>query len=238
MYILRTCTHKDGKLRSYGGFVWPEEGLVEAPDWTPGLAKCGNGLHGLPWGQGDNSLLEREDPVWLVARVDDADVVKFNGKCTFPRAWVLFVGNEIDARTKLAELFFDQEFPALIAKAPNGEKVQNVQGDSGSANVQGDSGSANVKGDSGSANVKGDYGSANVQGYSGSANVKGKYSIAFVNGNAGKVKGDAGSTLILTWFETEKNLTRVVVRYVGEHGIKPDTWYRLSDDHEFVECES
>ena len=39
--------------KSHGGFQWPESGYVEAPDWDPDPSvSCGNGLHGLLWGQG------------------------------------------------------------------------------------------------------------------------------------------------------------------------------------------
>ena len=47
--ILRTC-NKD--MTTYGGFKWPTSGEVVAPDWKPN-AECGNGLHGLLWGEGN-----------------------------------------------------------------------------------------------------------------------------------------------------------------------------------------
>ena len=46
--ILRTC---NADMTSYGEFVWPELGYVEAPDWEP-TETCGNGLHGFLWGEG------------------------------------------------------------------------------------------------------------------------------------------------------------------------------------------
>lgn len=52
-YMLRTCA---ADMTAHGGFVWPKEGEVCAPDWRPD-ARCGNGLHGLLWGEGDGSLL-------------------------------------------------------------------------------------------------------------------------------------------------------------------------------------
>ena len=59
MLGLRTCK-KDGT--SYHGFKWPLTigAEVEAPDWSP-RAKCGHGLHFLPWGDGDGGLLDWSD---------------------------------------------------------------------------------------------------------------------------------------------------------------------------------
>jgi hypothetical protein len=45
--MIRTC-NPDGT--SYNGFQWPKSGPVMCPDWNM-EAKCGNGLHGLLWGE-------------------------------------------------------------------------------------------------------------------------------------------------------------------------------------------
>lgn len=52
-YVLRTCS---ADMTSHGDFRWPKRGRVEAPDWKP-TAECGNGLHGLLWGESDGTLL-------------------------------------------------------------------------------------------------------------------------------------------------------------------------------------
>ena len=96
--ILRT-SDKDG--RSYNGFQWPESGPVECSDWSP-EAKCGHGLHGLLWGEGDGSLLDwSETARWQVVSVDDAEIVVVGRKVKFPRGEVLFTGNRPDATTFL-----------------------------------------------------------------------------------------------------------------------------------------
>ena len=64
----------------------------------------------------------------------------------------------------------------------------------------------------------------------------GDYSIAMCAGTAGKVKGGLNCALALTrWVEAEKRY-RITTAYVGEDGIKADTWYELDDDGKFVEC--
>ena len=97
--VLRTCK---ADMTSHGGFTWPESGPVECPDWdaTP---ECGNGLHGLLWGEGDGSLLWWDDTArWLVLEVDrECTVSLLGGKVKFPRAIVVFVGSRFDATSYL-----------------------------------------------------------------------------------------------------------------------------------------
>lgn len=57
--VLRNCK---SDRTSYGGFVWPESGHVEAPDWRDD-DNCGGGLHGLPWGEGGHYFINGEDSV-------------------------------------------------------------------------------------------------------------------------------------------------------------------------------
>lgn len=67
------------------GFKYPESGPVEASDWKP-TKECGNGLHGLLWGQGDWSLVHGAvDARYLVIEVDAADIVDLQNKVKFPR---------------------------------------------------------------------------------------------------------------------------------------------------------
>lgn len=73
--VLRTCD-KDG--RSYNGFQWPSEGPVSCPDWDP-TPRCGGGLHGLLWGEGDGSLLSWAVVVFCGDRATAAQYVGEHG---------------------------------------------------------------------------------------------------------------------------------------------------------------
>ena len=78
-YGLRTS---DADRRAYGGFQWPESGLVEAPDWKP-EAVCGYGLHALLKGEGVSSLLNwTQDATWQLVGFDE--YVELSGKVKFP----------------------------------------------------------------------------------------------------------------------------------------------------------
>lgn len=84
-YMLRTC---DARRQAYYGFQWPESGLVICPDWKK-TAACGNGLHGLLHGDGDNSLLNwNEDATWLVVAIDRSEFVEIERKVKVPRGVV------------------------------------------------------------------------------------------------------------------------------------------------------
>ncbi len=97
--ILRTC---NADLTSHGGFQWPDNGPVEAPDWDP-TPDCGHGLHGLPWGEGDGSLLNwAADARWLVVEVPTDTMVDIEGKVKFPAGTVIHCGDRLSATTYLA----------------------------------------------------------------------------------------------------------------------------------------
>lgn len=106
--ILRSVD-KDGK--AYGGFQWPKEGPVSAPDWDP-YPDCGNGLHGWLRGEGDATVasfswMDSDFPsrLWQVVEVIEDEIVQLDGKVKFPRGNVLFTGSQEDAVKKIQEAY-------------------------------------------------------------------------------------------------------------------------------------
>ena len=98
--VLRTC---DADMTAHGGFKWPESGPVECPDWKA-VALCGNGLHGLLWGEGDGSLVNwSDDAKWLVVEVEQKTIVELDGKVKFPRGIVVACGDRLLATSFLIE---------------------------------------------------------------------------------------------------------------------------------------
>lgn len=76
-----------------------------------------------------------------------------------------------------------------------------------------------------------------ASGYSSRLVASGDSSIAIIAGLNGRVKGGDNSALALTyWVESEKRY-RITVAYVGENGIKANTWYKLGKNGNFVEAE-
>jgi hypothetical protein len=95
--VLRTC---NADMTSHGGFKWPDKGEVTCPDWDSEPV-CGNGLHGLPWGKGNWSLLSSDrDAIWQVVEVDTCGLVDIGGeKSKFRSGKVIFSGAMAQAVT-------------------------------------------------------------------------------------------------------------------------------------------
>ena len=205
VYVLRTCTDE---MLAHNGFKWPESGPVECKDWDP-KPKCGHGLHGLLWAEGDGTLLNWSDTAkWLVAKVLKSEVVVIDaGKVKFPRGTVVFCGKCDDAIAHIKSLMPD-------------EILDRVYGGNGASGVKGQ------------ASASGDYGQASASGYQGQASASGDAEFAKAHG---MVRGGLKSALVLEYYDKSKRL-RLVVAHPGEKGIEPDTWYELSRKHEFVKC--
>ena len=100
--VLRTVA---ANRKAYNGFVWPEKGYVEAPDWSPAAA-CGKGLHGCLRGTGDASLLNwNNDALWQVVEVEKDQIVDLSGKVKFPRGVVLYTGDRVTAVNMIADRY-------------------------------------------------------------------------------------------------------------------------------------
>jgi hypothetical protein len=163
--VLRTCL---ADMRSPScdahGFIWPRSGPVECADWQPTKA-CGNGLHGVLWGEGDggNPWVWDDTGVWLIVEVDASDVIELGGKVKFPRGVVVFSGPRLEATTMLGRLAPGRAIVGGTATA--GDSGTATAGYRGTATA-GDSGTATA-GDSGTATA-GDSGTATA-GYRGTA---------------------------------------------------------------------
>jgi hypothetical protein len=195
--IIRTCK-ADGT--SYNGFKWPESGLVECPDWDP-KPECGNGLHGLMWGDGDWSLINNaNDAKWQVVKVSPADIVKIDdSKVKFRKGEVVFTGGMAEAVTrvladrwhieKIVEHGLKEKSPATAsgrgAKAASSGNYSTAasSGDYSKAASSGDSSTAASSGNYSTAASSGDYSKAASSGDSSKAASSGDSSTAASSGN-------------------------------------------------------
>ncbi|VWC95549.1 Ice nucleation protein [Burkholderia lata] len=226
--VLRSCAEN---MTSHGGFVWPGVGeIAEAPDWQNNK-KCGQGLHGWLYGQGDHSMSQFTDATakWLVVEVDEADVVMLGGKCKFPRGKVVFVGTKIDAAAYIIEHEPRARNVAVIgAQLAAGDKESVLVGALGTATA-GESGTATAgyrgtatAGESGTATA-GNYGTATA----------GNYGTATAGYRGTATAGESGEIQI-KWWDDAKNRYRTVIGYVGEDGIEADVPYVLDTNHKLV----
>ncbi|HIE1839358.1 TPA: DUF7666 domain-containing protein [Pseudomonas aeruginosa] len=94
---------------------------------------------------------------------------------------------------------------------------------------------ASNTGDYSAASNTGNYSAASNTGYQSAAEVSGQESVAASLGIEGRARASAGSAIVLCHRDDEGRLIHIRASKVGENGVKPDTWYQLSAEGEFVE---
>ncbi len=220
--VLRTCS---ADMTSHGGFKWPKRGHVSAPDWIDNF-KCGNGLHGWLWGEGDGTLGHVDVPnaKWLVVRVLASEIRHGKGhllgKCKFPRGYVVHCGTRKSATEYIMK--HGASGKAVIgATATAGDYGTATAGHYGTATA-GHRGTATA-GDVGTATA-GDYGTATA----------GHYGTATAGDDGTATAGRKG-TICIQYYDAQSERYRIAVAYVGENGIKPNRKYKLNNSHEFEE---
>ncbi|HCF5937758.1 TPA: hypothetical protein NIH65_002147 [Pseudomonas aeruginosa] len=103
------------------------------------------------------------------------------------------------------------------------------------ASNTGNRSAASNTGDYSAASNTGNRSAASNTGYRSAAEVSGKESVAASLGIEGRARASAGSAIVLCHRDDEGRLIHIRASKVGENGVKPDTWYQLSAEGEFVE---
>jgi hypothetical protein len=235
-------------MTSRGGFQWPTEGKVTAPDWNP-EPECGGGLHGLLNGQGDAGLLDwLPDAVWVVARPGRLLVDIDGEKVKCKTATVVYAGNRAGALTVLRTAGVTDPLPGdVVTSGDYGTSTSGDYGTSTSGNhgtstsgYHGTSTSGNygtsTSGNEGTStsgdygwSTSGDYGTS-TSGYYGTS-TSGDYGRSTSGYRGTSTSGDYG-TLAIRWWDGSRY--RLAVGYVGEDGIEPNVAYKLDDAGRFV----
>ena len=80
------------------------------------------------------------------------------------------------------------------------------------------------------------YSSASsATGYRSASSATGVAAVAMNIGYEGKAKASEGAAIVLCAHNTDGTLRHIRASKIGDNGVKPDTWYALSQDGEFVE---
>ncbi|WP_121424168.1 DUF7666 domain-containing protein [Pseudomonas aeruginosa] len=108
-------------------------------------------------------------------------------------------------------------------------------GDYSAASNTGNRSAASNTGYQSAASNTGNYSAASNTGDYSAAEVSGKESVAASLGIEGRARASAGSAIVLCHRDDEGRLIHIRASKVGENGVKPDTWYQLSAEGEFVE---
>ncbi|MNM27241.1 Ice nucleation protein [compost metagenome] len=254
--VLRTCS---ADMKSYGGFQWPDEvgAVVEAPDWKANN-ECGNGLHGWLFGHGDHSCsssVMEAGAKWLVVEVALPESIALGGKVKFQRCIIRHIGDKASAtefilshEPRSAEVAVigasrqvgDNEIVQVgaIGTASAGDYGTASAGDYGTASA-GNGGTASA-GDGGTASAgykgtasAGNGGTASAgDGGTASAGYKGTASA----GNGGTASAGNGGEIHIRYWDAKAERYRTAVGYIGEKRLKPNTPYKLNDQHRFVQA--
>ncbi|WP_258152906.1 MULTISPECIES: hypothetical protein [unclassified Pseudomonas] len=108
-------------------------------------------------------------------------------------------------------------------------------GDYSAASNTGNRSAASNTGNRSAASNTGNRSAASNTGDYSAAEVSGKESVAASLGIEGRARASAGSAIVLCHRDDEGRLIHIRASKVGENGVKPDTWYQLSAEGEFVE---
>ena len=256
--VLRTCASDQ---TSHGGFIWPTEigTIVTCQDWNE-EAKCGNGLHGLLDGFGDYSLLsERIDTIWQIVEVDRDKCIELDGKVKFQSCKLVYSGTMAVALTKISDYQIDLliKSNSIISSklaassyrdsklAASGESSKlAASGYSSQLAASGYNSKLAASGYNSKLAASGESSKLAASGYnsqlasSGNSSqlaASGNSSIAICAGLNGIASAGENGCIALTWWDDTKSSYRIEVGYIGENGIKPNTPYRLNDEHKFEE---
>ncbi|MCS7793835.1 hypothetical protein N1E57_17075 [Pseudomonas aeruginosa] len=108
-------------------------------------------------------------------------------------------------------------------------------GNRSAASNTGNCSAASNTGNRSAASNTGYQSAASNTGYQSAAEVSGQESVAASLGIEGRARASAGSAIVLCHRDDEGRLIHIRASKVGENGVKPDTWYQLSAEGEFVE---
>jgi hypothetical protein len=127
----------------------------------------------------------------------------------------------------------------LGAASATGEQgAASATGIHGVASATGYRGAASATGIHGAASATGEQGAASATGYQGAASATGIHGVACGLGFRSKALAAKTGAIVLVYRNDEGEIVHIRARKVGENGIKPDTWYTLDKDGQFVECEA
>ncbi|WZX59594.1 hypothetical protein AAFR86_07130 [Salmonella enterica subsp. diarizonae serovar 58:r:z53] len=105
------------------------------------------------------------------------------------------------------------------------------------ASNTGDCSAASNTGYRSAASNTGDCSAASNTGYRSAAEVSGSHSVAVAFGIESKARASESSAIVVCYRNDEGELIHIRASKVGENGVKPDTWYTLDEDGQFVEIE-
>jgi len=110
-------------------------------------------------------------------------------------------------------------------------------GDRSAASNTGNYSAASTTGYKSAASNTGNYSAASNTGDQSAACVEGAGSVAMAIGKEAKAKANIGSAIILCYRNNDYELVHIKSSIIDGEILKPNTWYSLDENGEFVEVE-
>ncbi|WP_213159292.1 DUF7666 domain-containing protein [Pseudomonas aeruginosa] len=148
--------------------------------------------------------------------------------------WIMARLDSSVEQTVVGDTASNTGYQSAASNTGNRSAASNTGYQSAASNT-GDYSAASNTGDYSAASNTGDYSAASNTGYQSAAEVSGQESVAASLGIEGRARASAGSAIVLCHRDDEGHLIHIRASKVGENGVKPDTWYQLSAEGEFVE---
>ena len=213
---------RDWKCRGYQyeiGKTYEHEGKVEACE--SGFHSCENPLDVLAYydiSSGSKYAIVKASGE--ISRNDNRDTKIASSKIT------------IEVELNIHELLkagFEWVMNKIFAKHKQALNDQSTAAASGNQSTAATSGYLST------AATSGNQSTAATSGNLSTAIASGKNSVAIAFGSEAKSKAVDGSAIVCCYFDNSGELIHIRASKVGKNGIKPDTWYTLNEDGEFIE---
>src|SRR5581483_2648559 len=94
-----------------------------------------------------------------------------------------------------------------------------------------------TSGDSAHSATSGNSAHSATSGYSAHSSAKGKNAVAAALGKNSHARAAEGGAICLVAYDSDWNILAARASKVGDSGIKPNTWYKLSPTGDFIELD-
>ncbi|OWF84230.1 DUF7666 domain-containing protein [Yersinia entomophaga] len=204
------------------GKTYTHEGKVEA---------CGSGFHACEcpfdvfgYYPPTNSRYAVTESFGVIDREDDGDTKIASASITITEELTL-------------PQFIQRGIDWIWSKVDKSLEQQIMTGNQSAATNTGYRSAATNTGYQSAATNTGNRSAATNTGDWSAAEVSGSQSVAASFGDGGKAKASESGAIVLCYRNGEGELIHIRASKVGENGIKPDVWYSLNENGEFVEAE-
>ena len=123
------------------------------------------------------------------------------------------------------------------SSATGDRSASSATGYQSASSATGDKSASSATGNRSASSATGDQSASSATGNYSASSVTGKSSVAINIGKLGKAMADEFGAIVLCNHDENGYIRHIKASKVGENGIKPNVWYILNYDGEFVEYE-